>query len=158
MELQHSPHCSHRTLLVRRKVELGVARRRILIADDHEVVRKGLKSMLAARLDWQVCGEAASGLEAIEKTARLEPDVIVMDISMPNMDGLQATRGILQARPEQKIVLYTMHDSEAFACAAMRAGARAAVGKSDKAEELFHAIDVVLQGEQFFPAIGLLLN
>ncbi|HKQ87315.1 MAG TPA: response regulator transcription factor [Candidatus Acidoferrales bacterium] len=133
-------------------------RRRILIADDHEVVRKGLKSLLAARVDWQVCGEASSGLEAIEKSARLEPDVIVMDISMPNMDGLQATRGILQSRPEQKIVLYTMHDSEAFACAAMRAGAQAAVGKSEKAEELFHAIDLVLHGQQFFPAVGLLLN
>lgn len=133
-------------------------RRRILIADDHEIVRKGLKSLLAARIDWQVCGEASSGLEAIEKSVRLDPDVIVMDVSMPDMDGLEAARGILKSRPEQKIVMYSMHESDAFTCAAMRAGAQGAVGKSDKAEELFHAIDVVLHGQQFFPAIGLLLN
>lgn len=133
-------------------------RRRILIADDHEVMRKGLKSLLAARSDWQVCGEAASGLEAIEKSLRLEPDVVLMDVSMPQMDGLEAVRGILKNRPEQKIVMYTMHEADIFTCAAMKAGAQAAIAKSDSAEELFHAIDSVLQGQQFFPAFGLLLN
>jgi len=133
-------------------------RKRILIADDHEVMRKGLKSLLAARRDWQVCGEAATGMEAIEKSVKLDPDVIVMDVSMPQMDGLQAVRGILLTRPEQKIVMYTMHESNEFACAAMRAGAQAAVPKSNKAEELFRAIDVVLQGEAFFPAFGRLQN
>ena len=133
-------------------------RRRILIADDHEVTRKGLKSLLAARIDWQVCGEATNGLEAIEKTARLEPDVILMDVSMPNMDGLEATRGILRSRPEQKIVMYTMHDSDAFTCAAMRAGAQGAVSKANKPEDLFHAIDVVLHGRQFFPGVGAFIN
>jgi DNA-binding NarL/FixJ family response regulator len=129
-----------------------------LIADDHEVMRKGLKSLLAARRDWQVCGEAASGLEAIEKSVKLNPDIIVMDVSMPQMDGLQAARGILLSRPEQKIVMYTIHESNEFACAAMRAGAQAAVPKSDKAEQLFHAIDVVLQGEAFFPSFGRFEN
>jgi DNA-binding NarL/FixJ family response regulator len=133
-------------------------RKRILIADDHEVMRKGLKSLLAARRDWQVCGEAASGLEAIEKSVKLNPDIIVMDVSMPQMDGLQAARGILLSRPEQKIVMYTIHESNEFACAAMRAGAQAAVPKSDKAEQLFHAIDVVLQGEAFFPSFGRFEN
>lgn len=133
-------------------------RRRILIADDHEVMRKGLKSLLATRTDWQVCGEASSGLEAIEKSLRLDPDVVLMDVSMPQMDGLEAVRGILKNRPEQKIVMYTMHESDVFTCAAMRAGAQAAIAKSDSAEELFHAIDSVLQGQQFFPAFGLLLN
>lgn len=133
-------------------------RRRILIADDHEVMRKGLKSILAMRTDWQVCGEASSGLEAIEKSLRLDPDVVLMDVSMPQMDGLEAVRGILKSRPDQKIVMYTMHESDIFTCAAMKAGAQAAIAKSDSAEELFHAIDSVLQGQQFFPAFGLLLN
>lgn len=133
-------------------------RRRILIADDHEVMRKGLKSLLAARTDWQVCGEASSGLEAIEKSLRLDPDVVLMDVSMPEMDGLEAVRGILKSRPDQKIVIYTMHESDIFTCAAMKAGAQAAIAKSDGAEKIFHAIDTVLQGQQFFPAFGLLQN
>jgi two-component system response regulator NreC len=133
-------------------------RRRVLIADDHEVMRKGLRMLLAARADLQVCGEASSGLEAIEKTVRLEPDVIVMDVSMPQMDGLEAVRSILKSRPEQKIVMYTMHESEEFACAAMRAGAKAAVRKSGKPEQLCKAIDAVLLGQQYFPSIGAMLN
>jgi DNA-binding NarL/FixJ family response regulator len=133
-------------------------RRRILIADDHAVMRKGLRLLLAMRADWQVCGEASSGLEAIEKSAELEPDIIVMDVSMPQMDGLEATRGILKRNPDQKIVMYTMHDSEDFACAAMRAGAQATVRKSSTPEQLCKAIDSVLMGHRFFPAIGPLAN
>ncbi|HTZ76155.1 MAG TPA: response regulator transcription factor [Candidatus Aquilonibacter sp.] len=133
-------------------------RKRILIADDHEVMRKGLKSLLALRRDWQVCGEASTGMEAIEKSLKLKPDVVLLDVCMPQMDGLEAARGILLTRPEQKIVMYTIHGSDEFACAAMRAGAQAAVPKSEKAEQLFQAIDVVLQGEAFFPGFGRLQN
>jgi two-component system, NarL family, response regulator NreC len=133
-------------------------RRRILIADDHEIMRKGLRLVLNSRFDLQVCGEAASGLEAIQKSAQLEPDLIVMDVSMPDMDGLEATRGILKTRPQQKILVYTMHDSEEFDCAAMRAGAKAAVRKTSTPEQLCKAIDAVLFGHDYFPSIGTLQN
>jgi two-component system response regulator NreC len=133
-------------------------RRRILIADDHEVMRKGLRMLLSARTDWQVCGEASSGQEAVEKASELEPDLVVMDVSMPQMDGMEATRCILKNRPQQKIVMYTMHESAAFTCAAIRAGAQGAVRKSGRADQLYKAIEAVLQGDQFFPAIGLAAN
>lgn len=132
--------------------------KRILIADDHELMRKGLKTLLMTRTDWTVCGEAASGLEAVHKAAVLEPDLVVMDVSMTQMDGMEATRSILKRKPDQKIVMYTIHESEDFACAAMRAGAQAAVSKSDDADQILLAIDAVLKGRQFFPAIGLFDN
>jgi two-component system NarL family response regulator len=77
---------------------------------------------------------------------------------MPQMDGLEAVRSILKVKPDQKIVMYTMHDSEEFACAAMRAGAKAAVRKSGKAEQLCKAIEAVLLGQQYFPSIGMMVN
>jgi DNA-binding NarL/FixJ family response regulator len=133
-------------------------RRRILIADDHEIMRKGLRFVLSSRIDLQVCGEAASGLEAIAKSQQLEPDLILMDVSMPDMDGLEATRGILKSRPQQKIVMFTVHESEEFACAAMRAGAKAAVRKTSTPEQLWKAIDAVLFGHDYFPSMGPLPN
>jgi DNA-binding NarL/FixJ family response regulator len=129
-------------------------RKRILIADDHEVMRKGLRLLLACRSDWQVIGEATNGLEAINKAGQLEPDLVVMDVSMPQMDGMEATRCILQQRPDQKIVLFTMHDSDAFTCAAIRAGAQGTVPKSGRADVLFKAIESVLHGKQFYPSLN----
>jgi DNA-binding NarL/FixJ family response regulator len=121
-------------------------------------MRKGLRLVLSSRIDLQVCGEAASGLEAIAKSQQLEPDLILMDISMPDMDGLEATRGILESRPHQKIVMFTVHESEEFACAAMRAGAKAAIRKTSTPEQLCKAIDAVLFGHDYFPSMGLLPN
>ena len=136
----------------------GVLPKRILIADDHEVMRKGLRTLLTSRTDWTICGEASNGMEAVHKAAVLEPDLVVMDVSMTQMDGMEATRSILQRKPEQKIVIYTMHESEDFACAAMRVGAQGVVCKAGDADQILLAIDAVLKGRQFFPAIGQFEN
>jgi len=85
---------------------------RILIADDHEVVRRGLRSLLASRMDWEVCGEAADGVEAVEKAKNLRPEVVLMNISMPRMNGLDATRIIRRELPECKVIIVSMTDRE----------------------------------------------
>ena len=105
-----------------------------------------------------ICGEASNGMEAVHKAAVLEPDLVVMDVSMTQMDGMEATRSILKRKPEQKIVIYTMHESEDFACAAMRVGAQGVVCKAGDADQILLAIDAVLKGHQFFPAIGQFEN
>lgn len=84
---------------------------RILIADDHEAVRRGLRSALVGA-GWQVCGEAVNGQEAIQKTLELKPDMIILDVSMPNIGGLEAAREILKSSPETKILVFTMHESK----------------------------------------------
>src|ERR1700674_189738 len=83
---------------------------RILIADDHEAVRRGLRSLLSSRADWSICGEAEDGLEAVEKAKALRPDVVLMDISMPRMDGVQATRIIRQEVPESEVIVISQND------------------------------------------------
>src|SRR5207237_2547589 len=83
---------------------------RIFIADDHEVVRKGLMSLLQAQPDWEVCGEAADGREAVEKAQQVKPDVVMLDIGMPSRNGLQATRPILKTTPHAKVLILTLHD------------------------------------------------
>ena len=80
---------------------------RILVADDHEVVRKGLVSLLQAQPDWQVCGEAADGREAVEKAQQLKPDVVILDIGMPSLNGLEATRQILKINPQARVLILT---------------------------------------------------
>ncbi len=84
---------------------------RILVADDHEVVRRGIRALLETRSEWEICGEASTGRDAIAKTARLKPDVVLLDITMPDMSGLDAIPEILKACPETKILVLTMHDS-----------------------------------------------
>ena len=88
-----------------------MARIRILIADDHEVVRKGIRTLLEARSEWEICGEASTGKDAIAKAARLKPDVVLLDITMPEASGLEAIPEILKAQPQAKILVLTMHDS-----------------------------------------------
>ena len=120
--------------------------------------------LLTSRPDWSICGEAANGLEAVDKAAQLKPDVVIMDVSMPEMDGMEATRCILKQSPAQKIVIYTMHESEAFTSEAIRAGAQAVVRKSGDAHRIVNAVDAVLDGKQFFPgeahaaAAGMLMS
>jgi two-component system response regulator NreC len=120
---------------------------RVLLADDHAVVRSGLRLIVDAQPDMAVTGEAENGLEAIEKAQELGPDVIVMDISMPNLGGLEAIRRIKRDDRETHILVLTMHDSEQFFFQAIQAGASGYVTKSAPEWELVAAIRSVHQGE-----------
>src|SRR5437667_42781 len=106
---------------------------RIFIADDHEVVRKGLMSLLQAQPDWEVCGEAADGREAVDKAQQLKPDVVILDIGMPSLNGLEATRQILKSNPQAKVLILTLHDSDQVVREVLNAGARGFLLKSDAA-------------------------
>jgi DNA-binding NarL/FixJ family response regulator len=111
--------------------EVSVALFRILIADDHEVVRKGLIALLQAQTDWQVCGEAADGREAVDKAQQLRPDVIILDIGMPSLNGLEATRQILKTTPHARVLILTLHDSDQVVRDVLNAGARGFLLKSE---------------------------
>jgi DNA-binding NarL/FixJ family response regulator len=123
---------------------------RILIADDHYVVRHGLRSLLESRSGWEICGEACSGREAVELSMQLKPEVVIMDISMPGMTGLEATRHILKATPKTQVVILTMHESEELLREVLDAGARGYVLKTDKGRELISAIEAVRNNNAFF--------
>jgi DNA-binding NarL/FixJ family response regulator len=85
---------------------------RIVLVDDHEVVRRGIRLMLEAHPDWQVCGEAANGREAVKLAAQLKPDIVIVDLEMPELNGLEATRQIKKELPNVEVLIYTMHESE----------------------------------------------
>jgi len=97
---------------------------RILVADDHEVVRRGLCALLQSRPEWEICGEAADGREAVEKSQSLKPEVVIIDIGMPTLNGLEATRQILKANPQIKVLVLTLHDSDQMIREVLDAGAR----------------------------------
>jgi len=123
---------------------------RILLADDHEVVRRGLCSLLRAQPDWEVCGEAANGREAVEKAATLKPEVVILDIGMPNLNGLEATRQILRANPQTKILILTLHDSDQVVREVLDAGARGFLLKSDAARDLVAAVEALRRDKIYF--------
>ena len=123
---------------------------RILVADDHEVVRKGLIAFLKQKPEWQVCGEACNGREAIEQAAQLMPDLVVMDISMPGLNGLEATDQIVRANPSIKVLVLTLHDSEDLIRDVLNAGARGFLLKSDSVCELEAAIEALLRNKTYF--------
>jgi DNA-binding NarL/FixJ family response regulator len=127
----------------------GTKKLRILVADDHELVRCGIRGLLRARRGWTVVGEAMNGREAVEKANRLKPDVAILDISMPDLDGLQATRRIRKAVPSTKVIVLTMHDSDQMVRRALDAGALGYVLKSDLATQLIKAVKDVFAGKQF---------
>src|SRR6266566_843598 len=116
---------------------------RILIADDHELVRRGLRSLLASRTGWNVCGEAKDGLEAVEKAKQLHPDVVLLDITMPEMNGLDAARLIRKDDPTMEIVILSQHDPHEMSSRAIEAGARDYISKSDVASGLLVALDAI---------------
>jgi len=127
----------------------GTKRLRILVADDHELVRRGIRGLLRARRGWTVVGEAMNGREAVEKANRLKPDVAILDISMPDLDGLQATRQIRKAVPTTEVVVLTMHESDQMVRRVLDAGALGYVLKSDLATQLVKAVKDVSAGKQF---------
>jgi DNA-binding NarL/FixJ family response regulator len=122
---------------------------RILIVDDHPVVRHGLRNLLEVQPDWEVIGEAADGLEALEKAASLSPDVILLDVSMPKMNGLEACRLIRKAVPACEILIVTQHDSPQMLREVLDAGARGYVVKSNAGRDLLAAVEAVSQHKPF---------
>ncbi len=122
----------------------------IVIADDHELMRKGLRAVLEAREGWTVAGEAADGREAVERVRVLHPHVAVLDISLPGLSGVEATRQIRRVAPETEVVICTLHEEESLAKEAICAGARAFVLKSAGAEPLADAVAAAAKGEGFY--------
>jgi len=120
---------------------------RILIVDDHEVVRRGLLALLGTQAGWEVVGEAATGPDAVKQVAQTKPDIVIMDITMPVMSGLDATRLIMDAVPQTKVLIFTMHDSEQMMQTALEAGARGYVLKSNAASDLIAAIRALSKNE-----------
>lgn len=130
----------------------------ILIADDHEVVRRGIRALLESRPDWKICGEAATGHEASNKAKNLSPDMVLLDLTMPEMDGLEAIPRILDACPSTKILVLTMNESGETASQVLAAGASGLVLKSDAAHDLLRAVDSVARGRPFLsPAVTRLI-
>jgi DNA-binding NarL/FixJ family response regulator len=123
---------------------------RILIADDHEVVRRGLCSLLQSHEGWEICGEATDGRDAVEKAKQLKPDVVVLDVGMPNLNGLAATRQLAQQDPRCKIIVLTITDSDQVIREALDAGARGFVLKSDAARDLVTAVEALARNRMFF--------
>ena len=125
---------------------------RVILADDHVVLRSGLKLLLDAQADIEVVGEASNGAEAINKTAELKPDVLLLDITMPNIGGVDALRVIKEKTPSVSIVILTMHESEGYLLEALKAGASGYVLKKVADNELINAIKAVYSGEVIVPS------
>src|ERR1700687_1388960 len=123
---------------------------RILIADDHEVVRRGLCTLLQSHEGWEICGEAKDGRETVEKAKQVKPDVVILDVGMPNLNGLAATRQLLQENPQQKVIVLTITDSDQVIREALDAGARGFVLKSDAARDLVSAVEALQSNRMFF--------
>ncbi len=123
---------------------------RILIADDHELVRRGLVALLQSHEGWEICAEAKDGREAVEKSRQLKPDVVILDVGMPNLNGLAATRQLMQLDSELKVIVLTITDSDQVIREALDAGARGFVLKSDAARDLVTAVEAVQRNRMFF--------
>lgn len=123
---------------------------RILLVDDHEIVRHGLRNLLSAQPGWEVCGEAADGREAVSQTETLKPDLVILDISMPRLNGLEATRRIRKISPKTSVLILTMHESQQVVRDVLDAGALGYVLKSDAGRDLVAAVDALRQHRTFF--------
>jgi DNA-binding NarL/FixJ family response regulator len=121
-----------------------------LIADDHEVVRRGMCALLQAHEGWEICGEAIDGRDAVEKARQLKPDVVILDVGMPNLNGLAATRQLSQQSSKYKIIVLTIDDSDEVIREALDAGARGFVLKSDAARDLVAAVEALERNRMFF--------
>jgi len=123
---------------------------RILIADDHSVVRAGLRTLLESRAGWEICAEACDGREAVEKATKFKPDIAVLDIGMPLLNGVEATRRIRQASPHTEILILTMHESDELVQQVVQAGARGYVLKDEADRVLLAAVDSARLHKPYF--------
>jgi DNA-binding NarL/FixJ family response regulator len=123
---------------------------RIMLADDHDLTRSGLRYLLEKQSGWTVCGEASNGRMAVEMSDELRPDIAILDMSMPELNGLEATRQILQRQPTTKILIYTMHETERIIVDVLEAGARGVVLKSDAGDNMVTAVESIVKGRRFF--------
>lgn len=123
---------------------------RILIADDHEIVRRGIRALLENHPGWEVCGEAVDGRDAVEKARATRPDLVLLDVSMPNLNGLDAARQILEIVPQTRVLILTMHESEQIVREVLEVGARGFLLKSDAARDLVSAIQALQRRTTFF--------
>jgi DNA-binding NarL/FixJ family response regulator len=127
---------------------------RVLIVDDHAFIRRGVQTILNPFPEWEFCGEAENGTDAIRLAHQLKPEIIIMDVSMPGLNGIEATRLICKALPEAKIVLLTLHESPDLVRKGFRAGARGFLLKTDAEQELVKALTVVIgEGTYISPKI-----
>lgn len=124
----------------------------ILIADDREAIRKQVSLILTSRPDLEVCAEAADGKEAVEKTRELNPDLVILDITMPILNGLDAARMIKGFAPDIPILVLTVHKSEQLMQEAKKIGVQGYITKAEASQTLLHAVDAVLQKRTFFPS------
>jgi DNA-binding NarL/FixJ family response regulator len=131
------------------KSALPPRKHRVLIVDDHNVVRRGVSDAVSAEPDMLVCGEAASGLEAAALVLDAKPDIVVLDLTLPDIDGIEAIRGLRAASPTVKIVVLTMHEHAQLARAALRAGASGYILKSDALSDLPTAVRQVARGTKY---------
>ncbi len=121
----------------------------IVLADDHHIVRQGLRALLEGQPDFQLVGEAGDGLEAIQLTERLKPDVLIIDLMMPSLNGLEATRQLGQRSPHTRVVILSMHANEAYVLEALRNGAAGYVLKDSSAADLVQAVREVIAGRRY---------
>ncbi len=131
---------------------------KVLVVDDHSIVREGIRALLSMVTDIEVVGEATNGREAVEETSRLSPDVVVMDIAMPQMDGLEATRRIHKQNPDVKVVILTQHDNQEYILSSIKVGAAGCIPKHALATDLIAAVHTVYKGDSFlYPSMATMV-
>ena len=128
-------------------------RKRILIADDHEVLRRGVRTMLHNESEWEICGEAVDGKDAVDKATELLPDLVILDVNMPMLNGLAAVRHILRLRPQPKVLVFTVHDSDQTMMEVQATGAHGYLSKAKAQQDLIHAVKAILAGKTFYPTM-----
>ena len=130
----------------------GASQVRILLADDHDVVRRGLKALVQEHAGWEICGEATSGWEAVDLAREMQPDIAIVDLMMPDLNGLGVTRQIRKASERTQVLIFTMHHNEALIHDVLEAGARGYLLKTDAEQHIVTAIETLLRGQPYFSA------
>jgi len=123
---------------------------RILLADDHEIVREGVRAMIQREAGWEICGEASTGREAVSQAEALKPDLVIMDIGMPDLNGLEATRQIKRLLPETEVLIFTANETEEIVRQVFQAGARAYLLKTEAAKHLIPALEMLRKHRTYF--------